>query len=1258
MEPQAARDQFSSDLVDDDFLISIMADLMVGVDHNRIDVTDELLRLISVLQATANDLKETRGILLSDRDFYYELWLKGKNSIEARQQLDYERLLRAASARDRQYDSDGTDTQTVMDERELGKLRRYYHDQVRDAVLKGLPVPDSVLDEFTETTWAKEELEKRKFFREYSWVLDLAKEAENPEDLKDLINFRLHQDGDDDTIDTRFLDDAFKLGNAENSEQYYVNSFTDRMLSNQGLMEILQDISDSRGSFHGLGLPRSIWPAIDRLENGTLSGLDLDTLRTAITRDLRKVSRAYYTGMGNQDAVSQFRSEDLTLPADESIAEISIKDRIKIASMIPDRELRNKIRSGTLRFSELLNYQRYYENQIEQILQGQRTTDRRISKLQESEAEHKEVVRTQRFAISHLERQVKAYERNIASLTKKLGKKDHTIENLESTIKEIREKRDALLKDIREKRDQQIQDISQTYQERLRKLRQQKNQQMAEQRAELIAQQRARDALRQQRERMKQLFKMISKKVSPGTMDYGLGKKLEIIVSLFSDKLTNELGNTDRVDALMKVLSGLQKKKLEDIREAVEGLEDLRLDEFTEDQLTSVYDSLEYYKNVARKQYRDKQWWKKFNRQEIIRQIISEILHGDPVPLFEAIGSKETRKAQKSSVGYKVKAASLRPTRMINMLGGPVMNEWFVEQVNQVTDREILEWHRRHEAGMKKLKELDLTDKKLSRQISFDGHTFSADEVIHIAIGMRNFKSAAAIVYGNMIEEHVITGLTKQLTDEELQWGQFMLDDFEQNYDRLNQAFIIDKNIDMGKEVAYFPMMRQDLEQNPIGIGEEIGKQWAVRNAWRKGYAKKNFTKDRIIMADEHQVPIRLGATAIWLEQIDKQEHYIAAQELIKDLQYIQNDQVVRDALKEKFGSEATKWLQKYVNDFADPSLYKTYGTGARVSRLLRNNMAVAYLAFNMLTVLKQAPSLAFYLRDAGVGHIMSASFQMISHPERTIKDVESKDPQMLDRSYNRMMEELKQTDSNPYVEGVRKVGRFGMKPIMWMDKAVTSIGWTAVYQAKLAEGMSEAEAIRAAQKTTLETQPSGRAKDLAQMYREGELNNWLLMFSNQLNQIWNMYTYDLPQAIKNKEGRRAAGILAGLAISGMAISFLSGWRLPDDPRDLPKETARELFRNFLSSIPVVGNNIKSGYDNQFSFRGMEVIPVTVPIGKVIGDITERDVENLGKDMVDLLQDAGVTVGVPVTAVTRSIKTIRNRNLLELLGYGFTQHSR
>ena len=47
----------------------------------------------------------------------------------------------------------------------------------------------------------------------------------------------------------------------------------------------------------------------------------------------------------------------------------------------------------------------------------------------------------------------------------------------------------------------------------------------------------------------------------------------------------------------------------------------------------------------------------------------------------------------------------------------------------------------------------------------------------------------------------------------------------------------------------------------------------------------------------EHQTAIRLGATAIWSEQVEKQEHFINSGRLITHLQAIRNNKELKESI-------------------------------------------------------------------------------------------------------------------------------------------------------------------------------------------------------------------------------------------------------------------------------------------------------------------------------------------------------------------------
>jgi len=249
----------------------------------------------------------------------------------------------------------------------------------------------------------------------------------------------------------------------------------------------------------------------------------------------------------------------------------------------------------------------------------------------------------------------------------------------------------------------------------------------------------------------------------------------------------------------------------------------------------------------------------------------------------------------------------------------------------------------------------------------------------------------------------------------------------------------------------------------------------------------------------------------------------------------------------------------------------------------------------------------------------------------------------MKNRQIEREMEELKNLDRGVYNKIRAKVGNTGMMLIYAMDKAAITIGWNAVYQKELRNGNSEAGAAMEADNATLRTQPAANAKDLAQLYTSNEALNWLTMFTNQLNQIYNMAAYDAP--MRAKQGSpdmimSAALGMMGIAISGLGIWAMSNRRLPEEPEDYQEAISEQ----FVNSIPLVGRIVTEGAKG---FRGGEIPPAEAV--KSLGYAAFSD-GKFNTRMKKALEAAAVIGGWPYTGPKRAYNFLKEGDVSELWG--------
>ena len=349
--------------------------------------------------------------------------------------------------------------------------------------------------------------------------------------------------------------------------------------------------------------------------------------------------------------------------------------------------------------------------------------------------------------------------------------------------------------------------------------------------------------------------------------------------------------------------------------------------------------------------------------------------------------------------------------------------------------------------------------------------------------------------------------------------------------------------------------------------------------------------------------------------------------------------------------------MEKYINEFANPNLYKFYDATSLLFKTLRNNMAIAYLAYNTMTMAKQAPSLALFMGRVGPHRLVAAAGKFLANPIKALEFVNERDPQMKERSMDRFTEELKLEQKHPVMKVINKVGQVGMKPIMMIDKMATTIGWRAVYDANIMKG--EEEAIRLAQEAVLETQPAARAKDLAEIYRSNEGLNWFLMFTNQVNQTWNILTADIPAAVRQGQVTNAMGMIAGLMVSFAGIAVLSGWKPweNDEPEEFATDALTQLGKSMANTLPVVGKSIASGMDGWWG-TGVDPVPAASEIGKLIKTLSAVDTERLPKQVGKVAEGMAVLGGVPLMPIKRTIKAIEKgsdgeaeKAVLEFIGY-------
>ena len=349
----------------------------------------------------------------------------------------------------------------------------------------------------------------------------------------------------------------------------------------------------------------------------------------------------------------------------------------------------------------------------------------------------------------------------------------------------------------------------------------------------------------------------------------------------------------------------------------------------------------------------------------------------------------------------------------------------------------------------------------------------------------------------------------------------------------------------------YFPMQRLEVsgEEDARQTQKKIIGEYATGTRHGVG---KGQTKARIDIGKANQMPINLAALTTYFSSVEANERLYAydayAQKLNRVIKGYEAKNF-RRTLENAYGSEAVRYLDKQVNTIIDPTAGRVYSDSDKLLRVIRGNTAAAYLGFKLSGIIKQGiTSPAPFMQYVNPIHYAKAASDLAFHHKEMVDFIYSRSKLMQDRSFDMMQtvtEELAKQAKTKAGKALTQVQQFGMQGLEMIDKACVAPGWLAAYReeaARLTEANKELEkprtdneidraASRYADDVLVRTQPSGRAEELAPLFREGgEALRLLLQFQSSLNVIYNNLRHDLPNAIKNKQYKRAAGIVTGYA--------------------------------------------------------------------------------------------------------------------------------
>ena len=517
--------------------------------------------------------------------------------------------------------------------------------------------------------------------------------------------------------------------------------------------------------------------------------------------------------------------------------------------------------------------------------------------------------------------------------------------------------------------------------------------------------------------------------------------------------------------------------------------------------------------------------------------------------------------------------------------------------------------------------------------------------------------------------------------------------DYAAQYERMNEVSINEFNMPVHRVKAYVPLVRREsngdtnvnqVKEDLLGAyGADAGKQWV----------NKGMTQRRVQMNPLHQKPVQTGLFATWGSSVDRTEHFIAYAPYVRQLNAIYKSRdasYTRRFIESRYGKNAVKYLDDYINEVANPNAGKVREAGAEWLHTFRGRTAPAYLGWKFSAIIKQGLTSPWpYMQFVNPAEYASAALECTR--KGTYDAIKEKSVFMNNRvmdPMNELVEEMADEGKTKFDRALGKFGKKGMAGLEWIDWVCVAPGWLACYKKEYArlqrasearydakmeelrernmyadivtsEYMTpdqmevqarkeimediESEAVRYADDCTRQCQPSSRAADLAPLFKNSsEAMKAFLQFQTSLNVIWQNIRYDMPYAVRNKQFQRIAGTIMGYVFAGIFMnSVMEGVTSGvDDDDDKDLQALRNLVfystTQFTDAIPMIGSEVTNTMDQiitgkrGFMQSGTDMTPSAT---KLLSVLTNASKGNWEKAATLSAEAIGMAAGAPVSGL-------------------------
>lgn len=365
----------------------------------------------------------------------------------------------------------------------------------------------------------------------------------------------------------------------------------------------------------------------------------------------------------------------------------------------------------------------------------------------------------------------------------------------------------------------------------------------------------------------------------------------------------------------------------------------------------------------------------------------------------------------------------------------------------------------------------------------------SKDEMIDFYMKWKDEGSRKAILSknGNGYTEEMANMIINNLTQDDLRVADALFDFYRSTRDEVFEAYRDEYGVSLGKVEFYSPRYRE--------VNGDI-------ESYFRGNIKSVTTGRVKERSDSATGAIEfLGAFKTADRYIAEVGHYTAWRKKMRDLNVIFGDKDVRSAIRERFGNDIIKIIDKQIQDFATNGKNNAK-TIDKIMDAFRINFTVTALSLKPAQTPKQITSIFAFMEYVPTKEFLKDVSYAISH-FKEVKAILDESPLVKTRFSNMQLEVNELANKHAVQRFIKspKLQEFMMLPVKLGDVGAIYVGGWSVYAHALRQGKSKQEAFEIFERAANSSQQSSYLSELSEWQRGSSFNKLFTMFASSQNQ-------------------------------------------------------------------------------------------------------------------------------------------------------------